>query len=270
MQHSVCKENTAVTQSDKWQNWNLVQDCLCDLIFFFFFLHSLVFIAKHHPKDADTDAQSWQQQHPNLRPLVQVRQVVLRDPVVKTEMSAATTVTVAHAMQLKYYFNYGLICRLFNLNRLVYVYVYAMTPINVARGLTCTCRKEVSWWTATGSCRGRRRRPNRRSWWPKWLNSEETAEVGRRWVHIIMCSNTFLCHPSSLDACFHCFYTITSFQQLFNLFKGGNVISAIKLFIVAAILYAHQSLNLLRCDAGQQGNDLWGISDYTGCLSPFV
>lgn len=42
--------------------------------------HLLVFIAIHHPGDADTDAEGRQQQHADLRPFVQVRQVVLWDP----------------------------------------------------------------------------------------------------------------------------------------------------------------------------------------------
>lgn len=48
-------------------------------------LNSLVFVAKNHPDDADADAEHRQQQHADLRPLVEVRQVVLRDPVVRRE-----------------------------------------------------------------------------------------------------------------------------------------------------------------------------------------
>lgn len=45
-------------------------------------LHLLVFIAKHHPGDANTNAEGRQQQHADLRSFVQVRQVVLWDPAV--------------------------------------------------------------------------------------------------------------------------------------------------------------------------------------------
>lgn len=42
--------------------------------------HLLILIAEHHPDDADSHAERWQQQHAHLWPFVQVRQVVLRDP----------------------------------------------------------------------------------------------------------------------------------------------------------------------------------------------
>lgn len=42
---------------------------------------SLVLVAKHHPDDADGDADGRQQESADLRAFVQVRQVVLRDPV---------------------------------------------------------------------------------------------------------------------------------------------------------------------------------------------
>lgn len=48
----------------------------------------LVFIAKHHPDDADGDAERRQQQHADLGPLVEVRQVVFRDPWRQTFMSS--------------------------------------------------------------------------------------------------------------------------------------------------------------------------------------
>lgn len=46
--------------------------------------HLLVLVAEHHPGDADSHAEGRQQQHAHLRPFVQVRQVVLRDPVDKS------------------------------------------------------------------------------------------------------------------------------------------------------------------------------------------
>lgn len=51
------------------------------LFFSFFFVpDSLVFVAEHHPGEADAQAEGRQQQHGDVRPLLQVRQVVLRDP----------------------------------------------------------------------------------------------------------------------------------------------------------------------------------------------
>lgn len=44
--------------------------------------HLLVFVAKHHPGDANTDAEGRQQQHADLWPFVQVWQVVLWDPAI--------------------------------------------------------------------------------------------------------------------------------------------------------------------------------------------
>lgn len=77
------------------------------LFFKFCVVHSLVFVAKHHPDDAHTNAEGRQQQHADLRPLVQVRQVVLRDPFFPkhrsdvSTFSQRNTVTVKHEMQLK-------------------------------------------------------------------------------------------------------------------------------------------------------------------------
>lgn len=90
------------------------------MFFKFCVVHSLIFVAKHHPDDADTDAEGRQQQHADLRPLVQVRQVVLRDPFFKTwvrcqplhhsTFSQRNTVTVKHDMQLRSVF-INIICR---------------------------------------------------------------------------------------------------------------------------------------------------------------
>lgn len=44
------------------------------------FSDSLVFVAENHPGEADAHAEGREQQHGDVRPLLQVRQVVLRDP----------------------------------------------------------------------------------------------------------------------------------------------------------------------------------------------
>ena len=50
-------------------------------------LYSLVLIAEHGPGDTDTDAEGGQQQTADLRPLVQVGQVVFRDPATITTVN---------------------------------------------------------------------------------------------------------------------------------------------------------------------------------------
>lgn len=66
-------------------------------LFFFLSSHSLVLVAKHHPGDAHTDAEGRQQQHADLWPLVQIGQVVLRDPEVtrgsRTSVNTSRTTT---------------------------------------------------------------------------------------------------------------------------------------------------------------------------------
>lgn len=80
---------------------------------------SLVFVTENHPGDADAQAEGREQQHGDVRPLLQVRQVVLRDPGIangtainKCERKpfqsiyqrllrvSLTVVTVTHGMRL--------------------------------------------------------------------------------------------------------------------------------------------------------------------------
>lgn len=54
----------------------------CFFLLLILCLHLLVFIAKHHPGDANTNAEGRQQQHADLRSFVQVWQVVFWNPTV--------------------------------------------------------------------------------------------------------------------------------------------------------------------------------------------
>ena len=64
-----------------------------------FLVHLLVLVAKHHPGDADSDAEGRQQQHADLWPLVQVREVVLWDPGITTQIKTWNK-TVKHKRKL--------------------------------------------------------------------------------------------------------------------------------------------------------------------------